>query len=518
MTISNDSAGAALELGDVKVAPGGGDEGQAAKDEAHLALEVPLIGVDHVGDGEVEDDAADGLGGGGEGNGGGPEGGAARLSQDGKGHGAEADVVEEGVDDGEGGLHPLGAAGVDEVHDADEDEDGGEDAHAEDEDPAAAKRVHDGPAEDVAGQPAGGDADAEVEALLGGEAGELEEVGGEAEDEDDAGEVLAHEDAHADEGADAVGALEALDEGALLGGGGLLLGNGGLEGGELGVDVDAGSVELAEGPARLVALADAGEVPGRLGGKGQQDYEEEAEEELDGKGAAVGPAVGAVAEALDDGVGQQLAGADAELHAGGGDAAEGDGGALGGRQGRQGQVEAEAEAEDELGDDKGAVDGGQHLAEDAAGDDGHAGEEGGLATPAVGDPRAEEAAKELADAADGVEGALPVGGEDVLAVVEVAKVAAEGPDGEHASVDLSVEAPGRVSTEESTRRDSPANSGHGPVKSPPHEGGVLDKDLLDGQLMLTLDVDSHGVVLGVDVVDAGDGLFGTFGQGLPGSG
>jgi hypothetical protein len=36
---------------------------------------------------------------------------------------------------------------------------------------------------------------------------------------------------------------------------------------------------------------------------------------------------------------------------------------------------------------------------------------------------------------------------------------------------------------------------------------VVDKNLLDGQLMLSLDVDSHGIVLGVDVVDAGNVRF-----------
>lgn len=115
----NLSERAALEFGNVEETANGRDRSQAAKHETDLALEIGLVGVDHVRDGEVHGDAEQSLCGSCEGGGAGAEGGCGRLTQDGEGHGADGSKVDESVNDGRGGLDPFCAAGRDDVHDAD---------------------------------------------------------------------------------------------------------------------------------------------------------------------------------------------------------------------------------------------------------------------------------------------------------------------------------------------------------------------------------------------------------------
>lgn len=128
----------ALKLRNIEERPNSSESAQAPKHEADLALEIRLVGVDHVGNNDVERDAENGLGCGCEPRGFGAQGWGGGFAEDGKGHGADGEEVDEGVEDGEGGLDPARGAGGNDVEDADEDEDGGDADHALKEDFAAA--------------------------------------------------------------------------------------------------------------------------------------------------------------------------------------------------------------------------------------------------------------------------------------------------------------------------------------------------------------------------------------------
>lgn len=232
-------------------------------------------------------------------------------------------------------------------------------------------------------------------------------------------QVLAQENTSRDTRAEQVGPLEAVPETQLLGVAESLHLDGGDDACQPAGDVVVFSVELLECLGGLLELVLPGKIPRRLGGKRKERQQEHGKEQLGGEGSAVSPAIGAFAKGLDYGVGEQLTQGDSQVYTSGGEATEGNGSKLTAGKRREGQVEAETGAEDELRAEEGRAGVGEHLADAAARADDDADEKRVLAADLVGEVAAEEAAEELADSGDCVEGGLPFGREDRFAVLDV---------------------------------------------------------------------------------------------------
>jgi hypothetical protein len=168
--------GSAFKFGNIEERSDRPDHCEAAKDKADFSLQICFIRIDHVGNGSVHDDTKDCLSGCCEGGCFGSEGTGGRLTQDRESHGSNSQEVNEGIDDGEGCLHPFGGTSWDDIHNPNNEKNRRERDHAEEKDLSTPIGVDDKPGADVAEYSACCDADPEVECISGCKAGELEEI------------------------------------------------------------------------------------------------------------------------------------------------------------------------------------------------------------------------------------------------------------------------------------------------------------------------------------------------------
>lgn len=316
---------AILQLGHVEVTPHRPQETSPAKNKADFALEVRLVWVDHIRHNDVHHGAERGLTCCRKADGFGSQGWCGDFAEQGESDASDCDLVDECIDDRAGGLDPAGGSSVHNIEDSHQDEHDGHANHAPDEEFSASDGVDGHPGNDHSHYTASRDTNTEIKGVIDRDTCKLEEIGREAEDEDDTGEMLACEHADRYDGSDKVGALEALDP-VRCSGEFLILFHGADDHGEFGSNIGILAVKSFQGSPGIFNPATAHIVPWGFWCEGdpneKDDYLDQSEgesfqngkrvlrtnkQELDSKRPSESPPVIPAAKSFDHSIGQELA-------------------------------------------------------------------------------------------------------------------------------------------------------------------------------------------------------------------